>query len=96
MCGICGIYNYKKNERVSETTLNRMNNALTHRGPDDSGTHIEGFIGLGHTRLSIIDVQFGKQPMSNEDETIWVIYNGEIYNFRELRSDLAGKQSSRR
>ena len=62
-----------------------MVDALTHRGPDDRGTHIDGRVGIGMRRLSIIDTAGGHQPIANEDGTVWVVYNGECYNFRELR-----------
>ncbi|HDZ00170.1 MAG TPA: asparagine synthase (glutamine-hydrolyzing) [Nitrospirae bacterium] len=91
MCGICGIYNFNKNKPVSNNTLDNMNNALAHRGPDEAGLYIDAFIGLGHRRLSIIDIQNGKQPMSNENSTIWVTYNGEIYNHKELKDSLLKK-----
>lgn len=91
MCGICGIYNFNKDHSVSEAVLNDMNTVIAHRGPDGSGLFIKEFIGLGHRRLSIIDLANGKQPMSNEDNTIWVTYNGEIYNYIELREDLIKK-----
>lgn len=71
--------------------MNNMNIALAHRGPDDSGLYLDKFIGLGHRRLSIIDIRNGKQPMSNEDGTIWLTYNGEIYNYRELKQQLSEK-----
>jgi asparagine synthase (glutamine-hydrolysing) len=91
MCGICGIYNLDKATPVAEEILGRMTDALTHRGPDDRGIYLNGFIGLGHRRLSIIDLQSGRQPMTNEDGTVWTTYNGELYNFRELRSCLLKK-----
>jgi len=91
MCGICGIYNFNKDRPISKDTLTRMNNTLIHRGPDDSGYYIDKFIGFGHRRLSIIDIKSGKQPMCNEDETIWVTYNGEIYNYKDLKNQLLEK-----
>lgn len=94
MCGICGIYNFNKDMLVSEEILTDMVQTLIHRGPDDKGLYIDKFIGLGHRRLSIIDIKNGKQPMSNEDKTIWVTYNGEIYNFQNLKSDLTKKGHS--
>lgn len=84
MCGIAGIYNYKNDQPINETVLRRMTGALAHRGPDDEGFHVAGPIGLGHRRLSIIDVAGGRQPVFNEDATVAVILNGEIYNYREL------------
>ena len=84
MCGICGFYGFEDRE-----ALKRMMEVLFHRGPDDSGLYIDENISLGHTRLSIIDLsERGRQPMSNEDGTIWIVYNGETYNFKELRNNL--------
>jgi asparagine synthase (glutamine-hydrolysing) len=90
MCGICGIANLDRASRVSEETLVSMRNVLGHRGPDGQGMSLQGFVGLGHTRLSIIDLAAGAQPMHNEDSRIWIVFNGEIYNYVELRKDLAG------
>lgn len=87
MCGICGIYNLS-GEPVDGQTLDAMNQALHHRGPDGSGRFLEGAIGLGHRRLSIIDVEGGTQPMSNEEDTLQLVFNGEIYNYIELRDEL--------
>ena len=92
MCGITGIYS--PNSAVDPSTLFTMTKALCHRGPDDSDTYIDtrNDVGLGHTRLSIIDLsERGKQPMSNEAGTITVSYNGEIYNYREIRKELEQK-----
>lgn len=86
MCGIVGIVS--KTQGVEQEQLNRMNDALTHRGPDGSGTTIFKNIGLGHRRLSFIDLEGGKQPMSDADETVTITFNGEIYNFQELREQL--------
>jgi len=91
MCGICGIYNFKTSESVSLDLLKAMTDTLVHRGPDDEGFYCKGPVGLGHRRLSIIDLEGGRQPMTNEDQTIWVVFNGEIYNFEELRQDLIKK-----
>ncbi len=89
MCGICGIATPKKlNLRVNASRLITMRDSLTHRGPDDAGLYLNGAVGLGHRRLSIVDLGGGRQPMSNEDDTIWIAFNGEIYNHRELRSGL--------
>jgi asparagine synthase (glutamine-hydrolysing) len=90
MCGIAGIYDWS-GKRVSQELLTRMGNVLHHRGPDDSGFHIGDKIGLAHRRLSIIDLSTGKQPMYNETGDICVVFNGEIYNFQELRPDLEKK-----
>jgi asparagine synthase (glutamine-hydrolysing) len=91
---MCGIYGYlSRRERVDPSLIGRMGAALRHRGPDDEGErllHTEDLsVGLGHQRLSIIDLSpSGKQPMCNEDETVWITFNGEIYNYQELRQDL--------
>lgn len=87
MCGICGIWNFS-NEPISFEALKKMTAVMTHRGPDDEGFFVDTFVGLGFRRLSIIDLIGGHQPMANEDGTIIVVFNGEIYNFRELRSYL--------
>jgi asparagine synthase (glutamine-hydrolysing) len=88
MCGICGKLNFHRQEPVDPVLLRQMMDLIRHRGPDESGEYLSGPVGLGHRRLSILDLNTGGQPMSNEDSTIWVVYNGEIYNFRELRADL--------
>ncbi|MBN1507655.1 MAG: asparagine synthase (glutamine-hydrolyzing) [Sedimentisphaerales bacterium] len=87
MCGIGGAYD-PVGGRVSLEELQRMLTALGHRGPDESGVYIDDHVGLAHSRLSIIDLQSGLQPVHNEDETVWVILNGEVYNYPELREDL--------
>jgi asparagine synthase (glutamine-hydrolysing) len=91
MCGICGQFNFVRNEPVEPATIQRMTGTMVHRGPDDEGCFISGPLGLGFRRLSIIDLAGGHQPMSHADETVWVIFNGEIYNYRELRAELQGK-----
>jgi asparagine synthase (glutamine-hydrolysing) len=88
MCGICGKFNYLNQAPVNENLLRDMCSVLQHRGPDDETVYIDGYMGLGHRRLSIIDLEGGQQPMSNEDQTCWVICNGEIYNFKQLRREL--------
>lgn len=91
MCGICGIFSLNNENTVSEELLIAMRDTMIHRGPDDSGFYISanGRIGLGHRRLSIIDLSVrAKQPMSNEDGTIWIIFNGEIYNYKTLQKKL--------
>jgi asparagine synthase (glutamine-hydrolysing) len=90
MCGICGIYNFN-HKPLKKRVLERMTQLLSHRGPDDHGLYIDDFTGLGQRRLSIIDIAQGRQPMCNEDSSIWVTYNGEIYNFREIKSKLEKK-----
>lgn len=91
MCGICGVINLNFYTPVKVELLESMNETLTHRGPDDKGVFAKGPVGLAMRRLSIIDIAQGKQPISNEDKTIWVISNGEIYNFIELRQVLLAK-----
>lgn len=91
MCGICGKLNFDKEESVDLGLLTRMMELIHHRGPDAGGKFCSGSIALGHRRLSIIDLSTGAQPMSNEDGTVWVVYNGEIYNFIELRDRLQAK-----
>src|SRR6188768_3034067 len=82
MCGIAGIMSLSdKPVRVEE--VRSMCDAMIHRGPDDEGFHVSPGIGIGMRRLSIIDLETGQQPVSNEDGTIWVVFNGEIYNFKE-------------
>jgi asparagine synthase (glutamine-hydrolysing) len=88
MCGICGKLNFDPEDTVDPAVLQRMMDVISHRGPDGSGAHRAGPVALGHRRLSIIDLNTGNQPMSNEDGTVWVVYNGEIYNFPELRAEL--------
>jgi asparagine synthase (glutamine-hydrolysing) len=84
MCGITGIFHYASDEPVSDAVLRRMTDVIAHRGPDDDGFHVAARAGLGHRRLSIIDVAGGHQPIFNEDGTVAVVFNGEIYNYREL------------
>ncbi len=88
MCGITGIFDTREKRPVDRDLLSRMNDSQFHRGPDQEGLHIEDGIGLGHRRLSIIDVSSGKQPLYNEDGSVVVVYNGEIYNFQELATEL--------
>ena len=85
MCGICGMYGF---ERVDESLLRQMCSVIKHRGPDDEGIFVDSQVGLGMRRLSIIDIETGHQPIHNEDESIWIVFNGEIYNYRELRQFL--------
>ncbi len=87
MCGIVGIFNLD-GKPVDRALLERMNDLQTHRGPDESGIYLNCRIGLAHKRLSIIDLSSGKQPLFNEDGTVCVVYNGEIYNFTDLRKEL--------
>src|SRR5664280_780935 len=91
MCGICGKLFYDEQERVNPGLIDRMMGTLQHRGPDGQGKYLSGSVGLGHTRLSIIDLTGGAQPFSNEDNTVWIVFNGEIYNFQELQQDLKAR-----
>jgi asparagine synthase (glutamine-hydrolysing) len=92
MCGICGALATRDDFAVGEDVVTRMRDTLVHRGPDDGGTWTAPRVGLGHRRLSIIDLSdAGHQPMSNEDGTVWITFGGEIYNHRELRAELEAK-----
>ncbi|MCC7087347.1 MAG: asparagine synthase (glutamine-hydrolyzing) [Pirellulales bacterium] len=96
MCGICGLIFRDPRNRPSRDVLRRMTATLRHRGPDDSGVELLENAALGHTRLSILDLSpAGHQPMSNEDGTVWITFNGEIYNFEELRRELSHKHQFR-
>lgn len=88
MCGISGIVDLKKKRPINESLVRSMNDSLSHRGPDGDGFHFEPGVGLGHRRLSIIDLEGGKQPLYNADESVVVTYNGEIYNYRSLAKEL--------
>ena len=88
MCGIVGQFNFN-NKAVKETDILNMSKKIQHRGPDDMGTFVHENMGLGHTRLSVIDLsKNGHQPMSDSSKRFWITYNGEIYNFKELRDNL--------
>ena len=91
MCGIAGIIHSDGSHSVSPDVIRAMCDSLTHRGPDHFGHYVRGPVGLGMRRLSIIDLQTGDQPIPNEDETIWIVFNGEIYNYRHLRKELEAK-----
>jgi asparagine synthase (glutamine-hydrolysing) len=92
MCGICGIYTLEKHCGLNEPAFVRaMNDKMIHRGPDQGAIQVSGPVTLGHRRLSIIDVSNGMQPMSNEDRSVWLVFNGEIYNYRLLRRELMQK-----
>ena len=91
MCGIAGIVQAHSGGEVDSATIHRMCEAIVHRGPDDEGIFVKAGVGLGMRRLSIIDVAGGHQPLFNEDRTIWIVFNGEIYNFPELRSQLLAR-----
>jgi asparagine synthase (glutamine-hydrolysing) len=91
MCGICGKFAFGPNETISTELVTLMADTIRHRGPDDEGYYVSGPIGLGFRRLAIIDLQSGHQPLSNEDGSIWTVFNGEIYNYQELRRFLLSK-----
>jgi asparagine synthase (glutamine-hydrolysing) len=91
MCGICGIFFSDRDWHVQADSLGRMNRSIAHRGPDDEGFFLEENVGLAMRRLSIIDVQSGHQPIANENQDVWIVYNGEIYNHAELRRGLEAK-----
>lgn len=91
MCGICGAVSFKLDGFVDEDVLKRMNRVMHHRGPDDEGYYVDTFAGIAMRRLSIIDLSTGHQPITNEDGTLWIVFNGEIYNYRQLREQLEQK-----
>ena len=88
MCGIAGKVFADRQRPVSEDLVRRMCAAMVYRGPDDEGVHFEPPVGIGMRRLKIIDLEGGHQPMANEDGSLWIVFNGEIYNYRQLRRDL--------
>ncbi|RMF42222.1 MAG: asparagine synthetase B, partial [Anaerolineae bacterium] len=88
MCGITGILNLSPAAPPDEGTLRQMLAMLRHRGPDEFGLYLDAQAGLGSARLSIIDLSGGQQPIGNEDESLWIVFNGEIFNYIELRPDL--------
>src|SRR5437899_2777446 len=88
MCGITGQFNFARQEPVERDTIRRMTQTIAHRGPDDEGYYFGDSVGLGFRRLSIIDLAGGHQPMADAEESVRVILNGEIYNFKELRAEL--------
>lgn len=91
MCGICGKLVFDRGAVVPRSLVKAMADTIQHRGPDDEGYYVSGEIGLGFRRLSIIDLNSGHQPISNEDETVWIVFNGEIYNYQELQRELLAK-----
>ena len=91
MCGICGIVHSDPTKGVDRNILALMNHQITHRGPDDEGFFVEGNVGLAIRRLSIIDLKTGHQPISSEDKNLWIVFNGEIYNHRQLRKELEAR-----
>ena len=93
MCGIAGIIG-REGEALAADQVRRMTDAIVHRGPDDEGIRAQGRVGLGMRRLSIIDLAGGQQPIYNEDRSVCVVFNGEIYNFPQLRKELEGRGPS--
>src|SRR5690348_4661735 len=91
MCGICGKLMFSSDAKVPHALVKAMADTISHRGPDDEGYYVSGSVGFGFRRLSIIDLQTGHQPLSNEDGTVWIIFNGEIYNYQELHALLVAK-----
>src|SRR6266478_2057528 len=91
MCGIAGMVQTHPDGAVDNPLIHRMCEAIVHRGPDEEGIFVKDGVGLGMRRLSIIDLAGGQQPIFNEDRSVWIVYNGEIYNFQELRSQLQAK-----
>ncbi|MGH9486486.1 MAG: asparagine synthase (glutamine-hydrolyzing) [Terriglobales bacterium] len=91
MCGICGCLNFEPRNPVPRPLLEAMNLQIRHRGPDDDGFYLSGNVGLAMRRLCIIDLQTGHQPLSNEDDSLWLVYNGEIYNHQDLRRELEAR-----
>ena len=87
MCGICGL-SHSTNQKPERALLERMNAAIAHRGPDSDGFHVDAGVGLAMRRLAIIDVSGGDQPIANEDESVWIVFNGECYNYPEMRAEL--------
>lgn len=91
MCGICGKVHFDLAKPVRQDEIHKMTELITHRGPDDSGYYIKKNVGLGFRRLSIIDLHTGHQPLANEDDSVWIVFNGEIYNHISLREQLIAK-----
>src|SRR5205814_9562231 len=91
MCGIAGVFNRANQEPVAVRQITPMLATIRHRGPEVAGVYLDGPIGLGHDRLSIIDLEGGLQPISNEDGSVWVVCNGEVFNYIELRAELIAR-----
>src|SRR5512145_906073 len=91
MCGIAGILKFDARDRAEADRLRRMRAVLSHRGPDGEGLIADGQIGMAHRRLAIVDLAAGAQPMSNEDGSVWIVFNGEIYNHADLRPQLEAR-----
>jgi asparagine synthase (glutamine-hydrolysing) len=92
MCGIAGIFNYHAtNQPSTELNVKNMLSLIKHRGPDESGVYLDKNIGIGNVRLSIIDLSSGQQPLSDESGRYWIVYNGEVFNYQDLRAELIAK-----
>ncbi len=91
MCGITGVFNFDPERPVDAELVRAMNAAITHRGPDEDGFYLRGPLGMGNRRLSIVGLADGRQPIANEDGTVWTVFNGEIYNYPDLRPELEAK-----
>ena len=91
MCGIAGMFNLRSKRRVAEKDMRQMLAMIRHRGPDEFGIYLDGPVGLGSARLSIIDLSTGQQPIANEDGNLWIVFNGEIFNYVELRPELEAR-----
>src|SRR5436190_22845023 len=91
MCGIAGVVSATRESNITEALVRQMCDPIIHRGPDEEGIYVADGAGLGMRRLSIIDVAGGHQPIFNEDRSVWIVFNGEIYNFPELRPELEGR-----
>jgi asparagine synthase (glutamine-hydrolysing) len=94
MCGICGLARTKNGAPITPHLLSRMRKSLSHRGPDDEGVFLDGIVGLGVCRLSVIDIEGGRQPQPNEDRSVWIVHNGEVYNYPALRQELKSLEHS--
>src|SRR5262245_34341253 len=90
MCGIVGILEQAEKESIGQRELRQMLAAIRHRGPDEFGIYLDPQVGLGSARLSIIDLSTGQQPIATADENLWIVFNGEIFNYLELRQELEG------
>ena len=93
MCGITGVLGLTGNIDLQESTLRQMLGMVRHRGPDQFGIYLDERVGMGSARLSIIDLSSGQQPIANEDESMWIVFNGEIFNYIELRPELEKARS---
>jgi asparagine synthase (glutamine-hydrolysing) len=91
MCGIAGIVSSERLDADAPARALAMRDVITHRGPDEAGMHCDDYAAVTHRRLSIVDLSTGQQPLSNEDATVWIVFNGEIYNHRDIRRELEAR-----